>query len=327
MRKIFTLILMLYLAINNTHAQYSELDIWRKQKMHEYDKWKKMRAEMAGILPNVYQDSISDFINQGFTVASRISADKLVKSNMKVWMIAVGIAAYKNSEHVEPLRYADNDAIKMCEFYKRPEGGSLPDAQIELLTGKQATRANILAAINNTFAKANENDAVIFYFSGHGSKNAFITYEYEGNARNRNGLLSHKELYEAIEKSKARYKYVIADACHAGNFAGTDTIRVEIHKSTFYQAFEQSRKGFAMLLSCKYDEHAREYENDIRQGIFTYCLLKGLQGESDVNKDRVISVIELFDYVFYNVRKYTKGAQNPVIAGSYDDTLPIAIVQ
>jgi hypothetical protein len=319
---------MLFLAIGNIWAQDSEFEVWRKQKSEEYNKWKRIRIEMAGILPNIYQDSVSDFINQGFIVASQISVDKLIKSNMKVWMVIVGIADYKYPTYFNPLQYADDDATDVYDFYKKPEGGSLPDSQIKILIDKDATRDNILNAINSIYAKANDNDAIIFYFSGHGDKDAFYTHEYNGNIRNRNGLLLHKELREVFEKSKAKYKYIIADACHVGNLADTGINQPSgSSKGTFYEAFERSSKGFVMLLSCKSDENSREYEGYIRHGIFTYFLLEGLKGKCDVNKDLVISVIELYEYVSNGVKKVTNNNQNPVIFGNYDDTLPIAIVQ
>jgi hypothetical protein len=311
------------------HAQTSDFEAWRKQESEKYDKWKKMRAETVGILPNIYMDSVSNFINQGFIVANQISVDKLVKSNMKVWMVVVGIAAYRDTTHANPLQYADDDAVEVRNFYKTPEGGSLPDSQIIMLTDEDATRPNILNAINSIYAMANDNDAIIFYFSGHGSKSAFITYEFDGNIRNNNGLLLHRELHEVFEKSKARYKYLIADACHAGSLAKTETDQPEIvGKGTFYEAFERSRCGFAMLLSCKDNEISGEYAgNIIRHGIFTYHLLEGLKGKCDVNRDRVVSVIELFEYVSNRVRRDTGDQQKPVLSGNYDDTLPIAIVR
>ena len=51
------------------------------------------------------------------------------------------------------------------------------------------------------------------------------------------------------------------------------------------------------------------------------------KGRNDSNKDRAVSVIELFDYVDNNVKNFTRGKQNPVISGDYDESLPIAIVR
>jgi uncharacterized caspase-like protein len=65
----------------------------------------------------------------------------------------------------------------------------------------------------------------------------------------------------------------------------------------------------------------------VRQDVFGHYLLRGLKGEGDNNKDKVVSVVELFDYVDSNVKNFTRGKQNPVISGNYDETLSIAVVR
>jgi uncharacterized caspase-like protein len=81
-----------------------------------------------------------------------------------------------------------------------------------------------------------------------------------------------------------------------------------------------------MLLSCMGNELSLE-SRGVRQGVFSHYLLRGLKGEGDNNKDRIVSVVELFDYVDNNVKRFTHGKQNPVISGNYDETLPIAVVR
>jgi uncharacterized caspase-like protein len=65
----------------------------------------------------------------------------------------------------------------------------------------------------------------------------------------------------------------------------------------------------------------------IRQGVFSHFMIRGLKGEADSNKDRVVSVIELFDFVKQNVQERTQYEQNPVISGNYDERLPISMVR
>ena len=71
-----------------------------------------------------------------------------------------------------PLRYTDDDAYQVYAFLKSPEGGALPDKQVRILIDEQATRQNILDAMRTIFLRADENDVVMFYFSGHGLKGA-----------------------------------------------------------------------------------------------------------------------------------------------------------
>ena len=63
--------------------------------------------------------------------------------------------------------------------------------------------------------------------------------------------------------------------------------------------------------------------------MFTYFLLRGLQGEADGYgrpKDGVVSVGELFDYVRDNVKRATDDQQHPAIGTTpFDRNLPMAI--
>jgi uncharacterized caspase-like protein len=81
-----------------------------------------------------------------------------------------------------------------------------------------------------------------------------------------------------------------------------------------------------MLLSSMSDEYSLE-TSGIRQGVFSHFLIRGLKGEADANKDHIVSVTELFDFVESNVTDYTQYKQNPVISGNYDEHLPISTVR
>jgi hypothetical protein len=345
-------------------AQSTDFETWRKKKEDAYDKWKKMRAEIVGHLPsNSAMDAVSGFIDQGFgsvpdnstvtgsgnsTVTQpqqsqqpqpqpsqppaaavqpshqQVQQPQPVNPNIKVWVVIVGIAAYEN---IKPLTYTKDDAYRMYAFYKSPEGGSLPDHQIALLIDEDATRKNVINAIKNIYSQAGKDDIIIFYFSGHGVEGAFITSEFDkDDNEDYKGLLWHEELQYVFEQSPAKYKYLIADACHAGSFTKASKQSNTQSRGAFYEAFEQSKGGFVLLLSCMGDEVSLETRG-VRQGVFSHYLLRGLKGESDSDKDRIVSVIELFDYIDVNVKNFTRGKQNPVISGNYDESLPIAIVR
>ena len=359
MKNYIILLSAIILGITDIHAQENDFEIWAKQKREQYDKWKKMRSEIVSHLPqNDAMDAIGSFIDQGFDPSkpnivnsappitmsqaapivqinqtTPVNLPPLVQPLFKVWAVVVGVANYKVES--SRLNYTDDDAYKMYAFYKSPEGGALPDEQITVLIDEDATRKNVIQAINNVYSKATENDIIVFYFSGHGTKGAFVTYEFDGNVTNNNGLLLHDELNEIFDQSKARYKYLIADACHSGSSVGgqqnsptttsNKTVR-NYSKGAFYEAFENKKGGFVMLLSSMADEFSIE-ASGIRQGIFSYYLLQGLKGECDKNKDSVVSVVELFDYVNNGVTSYTKGKQNPILSGNYEETMPISVVR
>lgn len=58
-------------------------------------------------------------------------------------------------------------------------------------------------------------------------------------------------------------------------------------------------------------------------GVFTYFLLKGLEGDADYNKDSRVTLGELIPYLSEEVRRATKNAQSPTVAGRFDPALSI----
>ena len=80
------------------------------------------------------------------------------------------------------------------------------------------------------------------------------------------------------------------------------------------------------MLSSKQEETSLE-SSGMRQGVFSHYLIDGLKGASDLNKDRIITIRELYDYVYANVKKFSGNAQTPVIAGNYDNNMPVGVVR
>ena len=80
------------------------------------------------------------------------------------------------------------------------------------------------------------------------------------------------------------------------------------------------------MMSSKGKEYSLE-DGGLRQGIFSHYLIKGLRGEADKNSNKTITIRELFDYVSKGVKEYTVGAQTPLIAGDYDENMPVGFLR
>ncbi len=81
-----------------------------------------------------------------------------------------------------------------------------------------------------------------------------------------------------------------------------------------------------MLLSSKGDEFSLE-DQGLRQGIFSHYLIRGLKGEADKNANKIVTIQELFDFVYEKVVTYTAHAQTPTITGKYDKNMPVAAIR
>lgn len=237
----------------------------------------------------------------------------------KVWALVVGVASY---DHMPALRYTDDDAYRFYAFLKSLEGGALPDEQVRVLIDEEATRENVLSNMDEVFGMAGPNDLIIFYFSGHGLNGSFLPIDFDGF----NNKIGHEEVAAAFNKSKARFKLCLADACHSGSLIAMRSAEPEPELVKFYTNLAKAVSGTALLMSSKADETSLE-SSGLRQGVFSHFLIRGLKGEADANKDKVITVQELFDYINEKVRDYTGKRQSPVIKGTYDPKMPVAIVR
>ena len=118
-----------------------------------------------------------------------------------------------------------------------------------------------------------------------------------------------------MAQCKCPNKIMMIDACRAGG------LRVDDKKSQ--QATSDAKKANVMLfLSSRNNENSIE-RLDMKNGLFTNFLYKGLTGSADVNHDRVITAKELFDYVHKNVAKESIEKQHPVMWGKFSNNMPV----
>lgn len=238
-------------------------------------------------------------------------------SELKVWALVIGVSSY---DHMPVLRYTDDDAYRMYAFLKSPEGGAIDDAHIKVMIDEEATKEGIIKNMKALYAKAGPNDLVMMYFSGHGLKGAFLPIDYDGY----NNKLDHEEISEIFKQSPAKYKLVIADACHSGSLFAMRDASAKNALASYYESLAQAQSGTALIMSSKSEETSLE-SSGLRQGVFSHFLIRGLKGEADTDENNIVNVKELYDYINKNVQDYTGRRQSPVIQGDYDPTMTVSV--
>lgn len=249
-----------------------------------------------------------------FCLFSVLVSHQLIAQNFNKFAVVVGCADYQRNDL--DLRYSDDDAYRFYAYLKSPVGGSLPDEHIAVLVDEAASKSNILQTMNDIYSKASANDMLIFYFSGHGTEGAFcptdITDQYST-------LLQHSEIKAVFKKYPAKYKICLADACFSGGiYQGVPDSQATSSSS--------SETSVIIMMSSAYTETSQENPK-IRQGIFTYYLLKGLKGSADRNKDNIVTLEELFPYIKANVLNFTEKRQTPFIEGNASRYMPIGMIK
>lgn len=229
------------------------------------------------------------------------------KLNAAIYGVFVGVEKYDGT--VTNLTSSVDDAERMYRFFLNYAG----ETQLVLLTNQQATKQQILQAMEKLFAKAKAGDLVLFYFSGHGAPGMFCPHDVSGGATG----LWHTEVKSLFKRCKANTKLCIADACFAGSIKGRTTSSLHASAST-----ASSGSNVIVFMSSRDNEISIENRNEYT-GIFTKHLLRGLVGYADKDKNGIVNAYELYTYVRRNVRYETNKRQTPVMFGSYKKYTPI----
>ncbi|MDC1245087.1 caspase family protein [Crocinitomicaceae bacterium] len=268
--------------------------------------------------------------------------DKEYKQKVSTYAVIVGIEDYRNGANADALglaihegydvngvmlnlRYTENDAFRFQSFLQSARGGFTPEENIVFLTENEASHRNIMFSLNNMMYKAKENDRVIFYFSGHGSKSGLCPYEYLGEDDN---SITKRDIELAFQKTKAKYQLLIADACYSGNLKASKG-GIDVDVETFDESLLASSGGYAVIQSSGNYETSLE-DDQLKQGVFSYFLLKGLKGEANRNGDKIVTIQELFNYIKVKVPAYCKKkahSQHPQLDGDYDPDMPMSIIK
>ena len=255
-------------------------------------------------------------------VAFCIIATLKITAQGNVYAVVVAIAEYKQTNLNLPATTL-NDADSMYSYLTSANGANASAEKIKLLKNADATKANIKAALNEYFARATEKDKVIFFFSGHGAEGAFSTYDLlvKGEINGKLDLenaLTHEEVKEAFKNSKASMKLCFADACHSGSIIKNEnsTARKEVFTSSL-KKLSMDQKSLVIMMSSRASESSA-VSPELKASYFAFNLIEGLKGKGDLNKDKKITIKELYSYVRTRVRAFTKAAQTPVVFGKFN---------
>ncbi|KFE67157.1 caspase family protein [Hyalangium minutum] len=236
--------------------------------------------------------------------------------------LLVGISEFQDPQW-RNLRYSEKDATDLAAALKDPARGHFD--QVRMLTRpEQTTRAAILSALHELQREATRpDDVVVVYFSAHG------TLARDGQGELRRYLVTQDASYRSIsqtalsmdvlkaefDKLPSRRRLLVLATCHSGS--GKSLLPKELEaeltgiKSGFYaRPLEESSRASMVFAACDWGETAREDEG-LRNDIYTYFLIEGLNGKADRNMDGAVTATEAHDYARRRTFAFTQGRQRP----------------
>lgn len=218
----------------------------------------------------------------------------MVQAN--TYIISFGICNYADSR-IPELHKMENDAKDIDDLYRRGTENMVP------ITGRYATRANILSTLRSQFEKAKKGDKILFYFTGHDYPGGFYPYDMLSAALD----LSYSDVLGTMKNSNASEKSIFVHACFNGTIRGNGSRKQ--HHGVNWMFFLSSRDYEKSIESMK-----------LNNGIFTRNLLKGLEGAADNNRDMSIPAKEVFNFVSEKTKRETGGLQHTVMWGNFPTT-------
>ena len=84
------------------------------------------------------------------------------------------------------------------------------------------------------------------------------------------------------------------------------------------RALEQSILDNFTVMTAAADEQTAKPPEEAKHGMFSYLLMKGMEGEADANNDNEITAGETHSYVQTNVIQQSSGSQIPELQGNAD---------
>jgi len=212
--------------------------------------------------------------------------------------LIVGIdqyAKWPGLHHAVKDAKAMQDAL-VSRFGFKPEN-------VTALYDAEATRANILRALNDKLADAKRvkrDDRVMVFFAGHGGTrkltsgrdvgylipvDASIT-DFSSDA------ISMPQLQEVAEAMSAKHVLFMVDAC----YSGLGLTRGGAVKSANFLSDNARRLGRQMITAGGADQQVAD-DGPGGHSVFTWTVLQALGGKADLNGDGVITSTELAAYV------------------------------
>ena len=255
----------------------------------------------------------------------------------------IGVGDYAEAgERLESLRFADKDAEAFRNFLVSKQGGSFPPSHVLLLTNEQATTRAVRKAMFGFLKQAIAEDLVIIYFSGHGAgdpdrpENLYLLTHDTEPADIAGTAFPMRDIRTALETTiEAQRVVVLADACHSGGVSQemqTRGVRIGTQNEAinrYWSQLSQTGAGRVIFTSSQAGETSQESAKwGGGHGVFTWAMLEGMKGAADTDGDGIVTLGETIRYTDQRVRRETRSAQHPSVAGEqYDPNLPMGIVK
>ena len=232
----------------------------------------------------------------------------------KAVVIAIGVGAFRN-ERMMQVKYARRDAEVMAGYLRAIWG--VPDERVRVLVDHNALKEDIADIFDEWLPKHVDASTVVYvYFAGRAVvdsvNGAVLLVPFDGATTATKRLYPVRRMQEALSRlsiQRAVMMFEVSlDPTPGASPAATP------HADWGIGAEEEQDRVMWMVGNRRLQE-AHAYEPG-KHGLFTYYLLRGMQGLADIDRDGTVVAGELCMYARREVIEVAKGqfgnAQHPL---------------
>ena len=199
-----------------------------------------------------------------------------------------------------------------------------------MLINDEANLIESLSALNKWLPGKVKKDKteLIIYFAGHGlassdGKELYLLPQDGDSDLLERTAISRDEIFELISELKPKSVTVFFDACYSGVSRDEESLIASARPLMIVADDQVTPENFTIFSASQLDQISSGLK-EAKHGIFSYYLMKGLEGNADSNNDKKITNGELIAYLDENVSQKASELgrkQNPSLAGDPDKVL------
>lgn len=244
------------------------------------------------------------------------------KKNKNRIALVIGIEKYSN---ISDAKFAKNDALYFIDYANSALG--VPQDNIKYFFDENAG-FKLEIEIKRWLKKNIRGHTEVFiYFSGHGiaQKEGQELYLLTNNTESdfiRETAINRNEIFNNIAQYNPKSVNVFLDTCYSGAGRADGEILLAMAKGLVVVDEQQQQlpDNFTLFTAASAQESAWSLP-EAQHGTFSYFLMKGMEGNADLNGDKKLTNGELRDYLLDNVGRYAQQQQTPQMVGDPNQVL------
>ena len=179
-----------------------------------------------------------------------------------------------------------------------------------MLVDEEAEQVELYKAFQNWLplqVTKDKTDVYVFY-SGHGlpssdGKSLYLLPQGVDKQFIEKTAISLQEVITALVETKAKFVTMFIDACYSGQTRNGEMLIAGVRPLAFKSESGSYPPNFTVFTASANDQISSS-SLDLKHGIFSFYLMKGMEGDADGDKDGKITAGEMQEYLSDKVSRH-----------------------